>query len=115
MLRMMKTPIWPRVTARVGQYSSGTAVHPDVMPFDNMSSIAVMNAWLSFAVLTSPNEVSTVKVTVTGAAAPQVTLSPGWLAVIEQVPAATNVTTGPDTVHTPVEFEANATRSPELA
>ena len=71
MLLMMNTAIWPRVTyALMGQYSRGDVWYPDEMPFDSMSSMAVIKAWLSLAELTSPNGVSTAKVTVTGAAAP---------------------------------------------
>jgi hypothetical protein len=44
---------------------------------------------------------STVKVTVTGAAAAYAEL-PGRVAVMEQVPAATSVTVVPETVQTPV-------------
>jgi hypothetical protein len=39
---------------------------------------------------------------------------PGWLAVIEQVPAATMVTVLPDTVHTAVVVEVKATVRPEV-
>jgi hypothetical protein len=40
---------------------------------------------------------------------------PGWLAVIEHVPAATTVTTAPATVQTEIVVEAKLTASPELA
>ena len=40
---------------------------------------------------------------------------PGWLAVIEQVPAVTIVTVEPDTVQTALVFDAKVTGSPELA
>jgi hypothetical protein len=39
---------------------------------------------------------------------------PDWLAVIEHVPAATSVTTAPETVQTDVVFEAKVTARPEL-
>jgi hypothetical protein len=40
---------------------------------------------------------------------------PGWLAVIEHVPAATSVTVTPETVQTEGVFEANVTVRPESA
>jgi hypothetical protein len=61
-------------------------------------------AWFSAAVspvAVSAKTGSTVKVTVTGAAAAYAEL-PGRVAVMEQVPAATSVTVVPETVQTPV-------------
>ena len=40
---------------------------------------------------------------------------PGWLAVIEQMPAAMRVTLTPETAQICVLLEANVTTSPELA
>ena len=52
--------------------------------------------------------------TVTGAAAAKLAL-PGWLAVIEQEPAATIDTVPPPTVHMPVEFEEYTIPRPDDA
>ena len=56
----------------------------------------------------------TANVWVTGVAGEKLEL-PGWLAVIEQVPADTRVTVFPATVHTGAVFEPNTTVRPELA
>ena len=40
---------------------------------------------------------------------------PAWLAVMEQVPAATRVAEAPATVHTAVVVEAKLTGSPDVA
>jgi hypothetical protein len=56
----------------------------------------------------------TVKLCVTGVAATYFVF-PGWLAVIEQVPAETRVTVLPETVQTGAVVDAKETVSPELA
>ena len=57
---------------------------------------------------------TTVKLWITGLAAGTFAL-PGWVAVMEQVPAATMVNVFPDTVQTEPVVDAKLTGSPELA
>jgi hypothetical protein len=58
---------------------------------------------------------STVKLCVTVGAAAYVTLSPGWLAWIVQVPAEISVAVEPETVQTEGVVDVKLTGRPELA
>src|ERR1700691_2255178 len=57
----------------------------------------------------------TKKLCETGGAGAKVALSPGWVAVMLQVPASRNVMFAPDTVQTLVVVDAKATVKPEVA